>query len=135
MALEEALVARVKTAAGVEAMIDEPNRITYFERVRGAGLPAISILTVSITDGWTHDGANGFDWVRVRFDIWAAKRTDAVELGRLIRADMQVAKEISGVRFQRAERLAQRNIDEGEQEGGGELFRLQQEYGFYYEEL
>lgn len=135
MAMEEALVARLKAAAGAEVLSEGPNRITYFERVRDAGLPALSIMSVSNTDGWSHDGPTGLDWVRMRIDIWAATRTEAVALKRVVRAEMQQSRDVAGVRFHQAERLAERNIDEGEQDGGEALFHVQQEYGFYHEEL
>lgn len=135
MGMEESLIARLKAASGAEVLTEGPNRVTYFERVRGAGLPALSVMSISNTDGWTHDGPTGFDWVRVRIDEWATTRTGVIALKRVVRAEMQVAKTVDNVRFQRAERLAERTIDEGEQEGGEPLFHVQQEFGFYYEEL
>lgn len=135
MAMEEALIARLKAAAGVSVMADGPGRITYFERTRAAGLPAISVLTVSVDDGWTHDGPTGLDWVRMRIDSWASTRSEAIALKSAVREEMQQARDVDGIRFHPARRDAERSIDEGEQDGGDPLFRVSQDYTFYHEEL
>lgn len=133
--MEEELIARLKAAAGIAALIDGPKRISLFERVRDADLPALTVLVVSVEDGWSHEGPTGLDWKRVRIDCWAATRPAVVALARAVRAEMQEQRDRDGVRFHPARRDAERSIDEGEQDGGSPLFRVSQDYTFYHEEI
>lgn len=128
--MEEALVARL-VAAGTTAA----DRISWFGRVRGDGLPAVELTLISPGEEWTHDGPDGLDRPRVRFDIYAATDVGAVALGRAIRAEMQGEATVGGVLFHPARLEASRMLDAEEETGGDPLFRLQHEYLFYHEEI
>lgn len=135
MAMQEALIARLKAAVGIVAIIDGDMRISFFGRVREAALPALTLQTITNTDGWSHQGPTGLDQVRVQFDCWAATRPAALALARAVRAEMQEARDQDGVRFHPGRRDSERMFDEGEQGGGAVLFRVSQDFLFYHEEI
>ncbi|MGX7926461.1 hypothetical protein ACWPMX_07795 [Tsuneonella sp. HG094] len=127
--MEEALVARL-----VAANTSAEDRISWFGRARGDGLPAVALTLVSPGEEWTHDGPDGLDRPRVRMDIYAATDLGALALGRELRAVMHGEATVAGVRFHPARLEASRTLDGEEQDGGDPLFRLQHEYLFYHEE-
>ena len=135
MAMEEAVIARLKQDAGVAALISGPNRISWFERIEGAALPALTLLAVSTDDGWSHDGPTGLDRARLRIDCWADTRTAAKALARAVRPVMEAGGDQDGIRLHPARRVSERDFDEGEQDGGDALFRVSQEYQLYHEEI
>ena len=102
---------------------------------RGDPFPAIALSKISPGEEWTHDGPDGLDRPRVRFDL---RGTDADQLELLsaaLKAEMRIEREISGWRFHPATLEADREIPLGEQDGGEALIQLQLEFMFYIEEI
>lgn len=128
--MEEALVARL-----VAADTSADDRISWFGRARGDGVPAIELTLISPGEEWTHDGPDGIDEPRVRMDLYAASDVEAVALGREVRAEMQVHRTVGGVLFHPARLDAARTLEAEEQDGGDPLFRIQQEYLFFHQEV
>lgn len=128
--MEEALVARltaVATPAG--------DRVSWFERVRGDALPALTLTKVSPGREYTHDGPDGLDGPRVQIDSWAATPEDAAGLSRAVLPVMEAGADVGGVRFHPAELVGETWLAEGEQDGGAPIYRVMQDFIFYHEEL
>jgi hypothetical protein len=84
---------------------------------------------------YTHGGADGLDGPRVQFDVLADTDVATATLARAVCTVMQQAAEVGGTRFHEGFLEAETWIDEGEQEGGGAVFRVSQDFTFYHEEI
>lgn len=133
MAMEEALVERIAADATLAPLVGEA--VSWFDRQRGDPTTAISLSKVSPGREWTHSGPDGLDRPRVRFDMWSEDADRAAAMGRAVLAMMEAPATVDGVRFHVAEIAAERWFAEGEQEGGEPLYRVQQEYLFFHEEV
>lgn len=131
--MEEALVARLQLAP--EVAFYAGNRVSWFGFNRGDALPAVALVKVSPGREWTHDGPDGLDRPRVQFDCRAASADAALALARAVQALVETADDVMGVRFHPAMIEREDFIDEGEQDGGAPLFRVSQDYLFYFEEI
>lgn len=133
MPMEEALVERLTGVTAIGNLAGDS--VSWFARQRGDPVPAIAMLKISPGRDWTHDGPDGLDRPRVRFDYWGATADQAVALQRATQAEMETTVDVGSTRFHPGMLEAERWIDEGEQDGGEGLFRLQQEFLFYHEEI
>lgn len=131
--MEEALVERVKADAVIGPLVGDV--VSWFDRQRGDPLPAVTLTQVSPGREWTHSGPDGLDRPRVRLDIWSRDADQAAAMGRALLAMMETDEVVDGVRFHPAEFAANRWWNEGEQEGGEPLYRVQQEFLFFHEEV
>ena len=131
--MEEALITRLAGVSAVADLVDD--RISWFARVRGDGVPALSLGKISPGREWTHDGPSGLDRPRVQIDHWAATETEAVALARAVQAEMEVQADVAGTRFHPAMLDGEGWTDEGEQDGGAPLFRISRDYFFYHEQI
>lgn len=134
MPMHEDLVARLKADAGIAALLTGANRISWFDRVREAGLPSITLTMVSPGRDWQHDGPDGLDGPRVQFDCWAETRPAAAALARAVRAAMEQSAEVGDTLFHVGFLEGEQWIAEGEQDGGTTLFRVVLDFMFYHEE-
>jgi hypothetical protein len=128
MAMEEALVARLKAATGV------PSKVAWFERPREGGLPCVTLQEVSAGEDWTHDGPDGLDSPRVQMDCWATTGTAAMAAARALKAEMERTDTVTvgGWIFHPASlELKRATIDE--LDGGTKVFRVQQDFEFYHQ--
>ena len=139
MSMEAALVVRLGENAPVAAIVattsDSAKAISWEGFQRGDGYPAIALTMISPGEDWTHEGPDGLDRPRVRFDLRAR---DAVTLQTLVDAVktlMRGGQDVSGWRFHPAMLEANRTIDLGEQDGGAMLFQRQLEFLFFHEEI
>lgn len=133
MGMEEALIARLSAAAAVAAVVGD--RISWFGRIEGDPLPALTLLNISPGQSWTHSGPDGVDRPRVRFDCYAATDVEAIALKRAVIATMTAPVDIDGWRFHPGMLGADRTIEEPQMAGGTDLFHQQIELQFYHEEL
>lgn len=131
MAMEEALVARLVAALGGTV----GNRVSWFERQRGDGLPALTLNPVSPGRSYAHDGPDELDGPRVQIDCWAARADTVQALRRAVRAEMETAADVAGVRFYPAFVENDTWIGADEQDSGEPLFRVILDFQFYHEEL
>lgn len=131
--MQAALILRLNAAAAITAITAD--RISWFDRVRGDGLPALALQTVSPGRDYTHAGADGLDGPRVRFDCWAGDEVTARALAGACITEMERPAEFGGVKFWPGELAADRDLPEPEAEGGQALFRVQLEFIFYHERI
>lgn len=133
MPFEEALRDRLLGAPAVAAIVGEA--ISWFGRDRAGGLPELTLSHITPGEDWTHDGPMALAEARVQFDAWAADADVALALKRAVKAEMQVAADMSGWRFEPAILEVEQSSDEGEQGGGDPLFRVRQDFLFFHEEI
>lgn len=133
MPMEESLITRLTAVTAISDLAGD--RVSWFARQRGDSVPVIAMVKISPGRDWTHDGPDGLDRPRVRFDYWAATGDQVIALQRATQAEMETTADVDGTRFHPGMLQAERWIDEGEQDGGEGLFRLQQEFLFYHEEI
>jgi hypothetical protein len=139
MAMEEDLVARLAGDAAIGAAIgrdaDDVPSISWGLPLQGASRPWLVLSKVSPGRDYTHGGADGLDGPRVQFDVLADTDVATATLARAVCTVMQQAAEVGGTRFHEGFLEAETWIDEGEQEGGGAVFRVSQDFTFYHEEI
>lgn len=124
-ALTERLVA-ASTAAG--------DRVSWGNRARGDGLPALVLLMVSPGEEWTHDGPDGLNEPRIRVDCYARLDADADALAAEVKAEMAAAATGGGVVFHPASLEAERDLGDEDEAPGKPVYRVQLEFMFFYEE-
>lgn len=139
MAMEEALLARLRAAAGLKPLFRD--RWDWFDRPRVSDddprdtLPAGSLTSIDPGEEWTHDGPDGLDEARVRFELWARDKLTLVKCKRALRAEMHQSADVAGWRFHPAS-LELERFDTDEGEGDSEtLFRVTMDYLFFHEEI
>lgn len=130
MAMEEALVAWLVSAGTLAE-----DRVSWFQRVRGDAVPAITLSKISPGRDYTHDGPDELDLPRVQFDAWAETDELAVALARQIRPLIEGGGISEGNLFHPGELVGELWAAEGEQDGGAQLYRAMQDFQFYHEEL
>lgn len=128
--MEEALIARL-----VAADTSADDRWSWHERVRDDAPPSGVLMKVSPGEEWTHEGPDGLDRPRVRFDLYGSTDVEVLALSRAVKAEMRLARDVEGVRFHPAMLDADRTLPGEEQDGGAALFRIQLEFLFYHEEI
>lgn len=104
MTLEEAVVARLRAAAAVTALVGSGNtaRIYWLVRPQGGALPAV-VLTVSSEDRDQHlDGDNDMIETVVQADSWATSQAQASALDAAVRAALMPPADQGGMLFWRA---------------------------------
>lgn len=138
MAMEEALLARLRGAAALVPLFGD--RWDWFDRPRidddngEATMPAGSLTAIDPGEEWTHDGPDGLDEARVRFELWATTKANLVACKRAVRAEMQQYRDVLGWRFHPAS-LELERFDTDDEEGSETLFRVSMDYLFYHEEI
>lgn len=130
MAMEEALVARLRAAAPVAAIIG--TRVSWFERPRRGGLPCLVLTMASPGREWTHDGPDGLDRPRIQFDCWAESDTAAMALARVVLAEMESARTVADWVFHEAA-IETHRTDMDDLEGGLKLFRVSMDLMFFHQ--
>lgn len=139
MAMEEALLARLRGATTLEPLTGD--RIDWYDRPRFDHdaqidtLPAISLTPVSPGEEWTHDGPDGLDEARVRFECWGRTKAEAVAVKRALRTEMHALRDVSGWRFHPASLETARGERDDGNDGDVPLFRETLDFLFYHEEL
>lgn len=128
MPIEEALAARLTAALG-------DARVSSFGPNRGDAYPKTVFNEISPGEEWTHEGPNSIARPRVQMDHYGRTRSEVTARARAAKAEMRVAATVAGVRFEPAQCDGERWIDEGEQDGGQPLFRISQDFLFYFEEI
>jgi hypothetical protein len=127
--MEEALITRLAAAA-----TSADDRWSWHGRARDDAPPSGVLLKITPGEEWTHDGPDGLDRPRVRFDLYGATDQEVLTLARELKVEMRTERTVAGVKFHPAMLDAERTLDASEEEGGAGLFRIQQEYLFYFEE-
>lgn len=130
MAMEEALVARLRAATAVAAIAG--TRVSWFERPRRGGLPCVVLTMVSPGREWTHEGPDGLDRPRVQFDCWAESDTASLALARAVLAEMEQPGTVADWVFHEAALETQRT-DIDDLDGGKKLFRVSLDLSFFHQ--
>lgn len=129
-AMEQALVDRLQAALSLPA-----GQVSWFERQRGEGLPAVTLTKVSPGRDYTHAGHDGLDGPRVQFDCWAGDAAGLLDLRDAVRAEMEAGATVSGVRFTPGQVELESWVGEDKADGGQRLFRAILDILFYHEEI
>lgn len=132
MPMEEALLARLAGAGPIAAIISE--RIDWFDRPHG-GASAITLTKVDAGREWTHDGPDRLDEPRVRFELWSPTKAGVAALARAVATEMEQPRDVDGVRFHPAALDLERWDQPTDLAGGETLFRVIQDWTFFFEEL
>ena len=139
MPMEEALLARLRAAPTLVPFTGD--RWDWYDRPRlddddgGETIPAGSLTLVDPGEEWTHDGPDGLDEARVRFELWARDKATLVAAKRALRSEMHKPREVEGWRFHEGSlELERTDKDDGDQ-GSDALFRVTMDYLFYHEEI
>lgn len=125
MGMEEALVARLKAAAG--------GKVAWGERPRTGGLPVDTLAYVAPGREWTHDGPARLDRARVQIDTWAETGPAALARSRTILAAMEAADSDHGWGFHPAQLEMRSGPEPDDLDGGGKVWRVMQDFTFYHE--
>lgn len=133
MPMEENLVTRLTDNAGVSAIAGQ--RVSWFGRVRGDGLPALVLGKVSAGREYDHAGPDGLDSPRIQIDCIANTAAQTVALKRAVLACMEPAATVGDTKFHNAFLEGEIWIDDSEQDGGEALFQLSLDFIFYHEEI
>lgn len=131
MAMEEALVARLAAAPGIAAIVGD--RIDWFDRP--SALPALVLTKVDAGREWTHDGPDGLDEPRVRFECWAGTKAAVAALGRALLAEMELPADRDGTRFHEGSLEFERWDRPDDVDGGIAVFRVTMDFTFFHEEI
>lgn len=145
MGMEEALLARLRGAPGLVPLFAD--RVEWFDRPRidddrpRDTLPALTLSPVDAGEAWTHDGPDGLDEPRVRFEIWGRDKAEAMACKRAVIAEMRQPRAVAGSQFYEASlELYRAEIDGagrmGAQRNTGDpdLFRVTLDFLFFHEE-
>lgn len=133
MAMEEALVERLTESAPISAYAGQ--RVSWFWFQRGDTGTRIALTMVSPGENWTHEGPDGLLHPRIQVDCRAETASAAVALARAVTAEMHQAADVAGVRFHPAQKVGERFVDEGEQDGGLHFYRVSLDFLFYHETI
>lgn len=133
MAMKEALVARLTGAAPIAAFVG--SKVSWGGFQRGDVPNAIALFMIFPGEDWTHDGPDGLDRPRVQIDCRSTAADTAEAMAKAVRDEMRQLVEVGGIRFHQGMRDGEETNDDGEQEGGGALFRVSQDFLFYFEEI
>lgn len=137
MSMEADLVARLIADAGVAAVAG--TSVSWFSRNRADELPALVLSKISPGREWSHSGPDGLDHPRVQFDSYARVQEQAQALAVAVQVLMEAGGDVVGsggtTRFHPAQLEGELWSDEGEQDGGLPLFRITQDFTFYFEEI
>ena len=134
----EALIARLAGTAALAALAQD--RISWFDRQRGDGVPALVLTAVFAGREWTHDGPDELDRPTVQFDCWAEVADQAVSLARELRLAMEAGGDAttaggSSWRFHPAQLTGFGSEGEVNPDGGARLYRIRHDYEFHVEEI
>jgi len=125
--MEEALVARLKAAAGVGGVV------AWGELPRAGALPSTMLTFIAPGREWTHEGVVGLERSRVQIDSWAATSVVALAAARAVLAEMETAVTIAGVVFEPAQLEGRMGPEPDDLTGGGKVWRVMQDFTFYHE--
>jgi len=130
MGWEEALVARL-AAAGSLALVPDAN-IAFFERPRGAAMPALTLTGVSPGVAWTHDGPDTLVIPGVQFDAWGRNKSEVAAVARGLRAEMERLDKVTigGWTFYPPGVLERERQSVEDLDGTEGVYRWMQDYSF-----
>lgn len=135
--MEEALKTRLARALRrvlAQDAFGEP-AVSWFAPVRSDPLPSLSMRKISAGRGWTHAGPDGLDRPRVQFDCRAVTEPEVVALARALTDEMERSADVAGWRFHEGQLEGEEWLAEGEQDGGGKLFRIVLDFLFFNERI
>lgn len=123
MPMEEDLLTRLDGLGGAAA--------DWFDRP--SVFPAIIMTKIDAGREWTHDGPDGLDEPRVRFECWALMKAEAGALARALRGEMEQPRVVGGTQFHEGvlELEAWDKVDD--LPGGATAFRIIHDYSFFHE--
>ncbi|MDE8651883.1 hypothetical protein [Novosphingobium album (ex Liu et al. 2023)] len=132
MPMEEALVGRLQGAPDVALYAGV--QYSWFGFNRGESGLRVALRLISAGEEWTHDGPDGLNEPRVRFDVEGEDAVQVMALARAIICEMHRPADVEGVIFHPAQLAADRTFDAEELGGGVARLRRQLEFLFFYEE-
>lgn len=129
--MQAALVARLTAASALSALIG--NRVSWFERPRRGGLPAVTLTRVAPGRDYTMDGTSQLEFAWVQFDLWSSNMDQLAALEAVVIAEMETAASVGGVVFEPGFLEGNRSFDPEDLEGGVRVYRAALDFRFYHE--
>jgi hypothetical protein len=123
---EEQLIARLLGAAPVIAIVG--NDINWVSRPDVGNLPALTMTIAADPIGYTHDGRDDWQEVRVQFDSRSTHYIQAKTLNRVVLETLEAPLIIEDMmEFADGRRVSGSDMDRETFAGGTEVFRVRQD--------
>lgn len=138
MSMEANLVARLAANAGVSAAVGRLSGIASISwglPIQGAPLPWLVITKIDPGRDYTHSGADGLDGPRLQFDALGETQDAALALANAVMTAIETGGTQGTTKFYPGFLEAENWIDEGQLEGGRQLYRLSRDYLMHHEEV
>jgi Protein of unknown function (DUF3168) len=130
MTMRADLRARIENDAAVNAIVG--GAVAWFERKRGDGFPCVILNTIDPGRDYDHEGPDALENPRVQIDSYGRTPAEADALCLAVRAVMEAAATEGETRFWGAFLEGENTFAEGEQDGGGRVYRVSQDYTFFF---
>jgi hypothetical protein len=133
--MEEALVARLRSAAAVAARVAVFNgrpTIDWVSRPDRSSLPALTIQGVDAARIYAHGGGLGLENKRVQFDCWGATYGAARLLARAVIAELETVKTVAGTAFDAGFLVADRDMMAEDLGGGERVHRISLDFSLWF---
>lgn len=137
MQFEEALVARIRSDAGVLAVagvvtIDQGTRpaIDWLDRRSDSdsAFPAATLQVVALVGEYDQDGRGRLEQPRVRVTSWGRTYLEARQIHRALRLAFELPITVAGVRFHRGKLLLERDLPAEKLNDKINIYRIAADY-------
>lgn len=129
--MEADLRTRLLAAAAVAALVG--GRVSWVERPRTGGLPAITLTMAVDGSFYTHDGSDPLRSPRVQVDCWAGTHLGASQLASAVTAALESPTVVGTTKFGRAFVADSRDGGLEDMEGGGKVHRRSIDFIIWHE--
>ncbi len=133
--MELQLRARLLGQSSIAAKVAGGTAVSWHERPATLGFPAVVLTKITPGREWTHDGPDGLDRVRVQFDFFGLDPVALFALRAAVQAEMEQARLQGSVGFHVGMLVTDFGADPETLADGTRVYRLVQEYEFFWESL
>ena len=130
MTMRADLRARLESAADVHAIVG--GAVAWFERKRGDAFPCVILNTIDPGRDYDHEGPDALENPRVQIDSYGVTPAQADALCLAVRGVMETAATEGTTQFWGAFLEGENTFAEGEQDGGTRVYRVSQDYTFFF---
>lgn len=131
--MEEALRARLLANTAIAAIVG--TKVTWGDRPQGKDLPALVLLLVVPGRDYTHQGADGLTGARVQIEAYGKTALQAVQLQRLVTAEMEDPKTVGSIRFDMCFQQGGPDGASIDLDGGGKAYQRLSDWLVFWEEI
>jgi hypothetical protein len=130
MTMRADLRARIVNDSAVAAIVG--TAVSWFEKKRGDAYPCVILNTIDPGRDYDHKGPDPLENPRVQIDSYAATPAEADALSLAVRNVMESAATQGGTQFWGAFLESENSFAEGELDGGTRVYRISQDYTFFF---